>query len=117
MATNEVYQDANVIPLPVVASVVSGEVVVVGGLVGVAQTDRDADGNATVKLNGAHKLPLAATTTVGQAVYGHATGGGAVTARVQLVDVTATTGTLLGYALEAVTVSSGTKPVTVRLVG
>ncbi len=117
MATNEVYKDANNVPLPVASGVVSGEAVVVGGLVGVAQTDRDADGNATVKLNGAHKLPLAASTTVGQAVYGHASGGGAVTARVQLIDTTSTTGTLLGYAIEAVTVSSGTKPVAVRLVG
>lgn len=117
MATNEVYKDANVVPLVVGSSVVSGDLVIVGGLVGVAQANYDAAGTA-VKLNGAHKLPLAATTTVGQAVYAHAVGGGAAAtdgSKVGLLDTTSTTGTLIGHALEAVTVSSGTKPVTVRL--
>jgi len=117
MATNEVYRDADSITLPVASGVVSGEVVVVGDLVGVAQTDRDSDGNATVRLKGAHTLQVSATTTVGKPVYGHASGGGAVSGRVQLIDVTSTTGTLLGYALETVTISSGTKPVIVRLPG
>lgn len=107
MATNEVFRDADHITLPVASGVVSSEPVVVGSLVGVAQTDRDADGTATVWRKGAFKLQAAAATyTAGQPIYGHASGGGAVTGRVQLIDGTSTTGTLLGYSLEAKTLSA-----------
>lgn len=108
MATNEVFRDADHITLPVPSGVISGEPVVVGALVGVAQTDRDPDdGTATVWRKGAFRLQAAAATyAVGDPIYGHATGGGAVTARVGLVDKTNTTGTLLGYSLEAKTLSA-----------
>jgi predicted RecA/RadA family phage recombinase len=108
MATNEVLRDADHITLPVVSGVVSGEVVVVGALVGVAQTTRDATtGTATVWRKGAYRVTAAAATyAVGDAIYGHATGGGAVTARVGLIDKTSTTGTLIGYALEAKTLGA-----------
>lgn len=107
MATNEVFRDADHITLPVVASVVSGEVVKVGSLIGVAQTSRDSDGNATVWRKGAFRVTAAAATyAVGDPIYGHASGGGAVTARVELIDKTSTTGTLIGYSLEAKTLAS-----------
>lgn len=107
MATNEVYRDADHITLPVVASVVSGEVVVVGSLIGVAMTTRDADGNASVTRKGAHTVTAAAATyAVGDPIYGHAADGGAVTARVLLIDKTSTTGTLIGYSLEAKTLAA-----------
>lgn len=107
MATNEVFRDADSITLPVPSGVVSGEVVKVGALVGVALTDRDADGNATVRRKGGWTVTAAAETyAVGDAVYGHASGGGAVTGRVQLIDKTSTTGTLIGYSLEAKTLGS-----------
>jgi len=107
MAKNEVYKDADHLLLPVVSGVVSGEPVVIGSLVGVAETDRDANGNATVALKGAYTLQAAAATyAVGDPIYGHASGGGAVTARVQLVDKTSTTGTLLGKSLEAKTLAA-----------
>jgi predicted RecA/RadA family phage recombinase len=107
MAKNEVFRDADHITLPVVASVVSGEPVKVGSLTGVAETDRDTAGNATVALKGAYTLTAAAATyAVGDPIYGHATGGGAVTARVELVDKTSTTGTLLGHSLEAKTLAA-----------
>ena len=107
MATNEVFRDADHLTLPVPAGVVSGEVVKVGSLIGVAQTTRDADGNATVWLKGAYRVTAAAATyAVGDAIYGHATGGAAISGRVELIDKTSTTGTLLGYALEAKTLAS-----------
>lgn len=107
MATNEVFRDAEHITLPVVASVVSGEVVVVGALIGVAQTDRDTDGNATVWRKGGYTVQAAAATyAVGDTIYGHATGGAAVTARVGLIDKTSTTGTIIGYSLEAKTLAA-----------
>lgn len=102
MATTEVFRNADSVTLPVASGVKSGEVVKVGGLIGVALTDRDADGNATVRLTGAFRVPVAAANyAVGDAIYGHASGGGAISARVELIDKTSTTGTLLGYALEA----------------
>jgi len=107
MATNEVFRDADHITLPVPSGVVSGEAVVVGALVGVAQTDRAADGTATVWRKGAYRLPVAAATyVVGDAIYAHATDGTAVTARVGRIDKTATTGTLIGYAIEAKTLGA-----------
>lgn len=108
MATNEVYRDADKLSLPVAAGVVSGEAVVIGGLVGVAQTDRDANGNATVWRKGGHRVQAAAATyAVGDAIYAHATGGGNVgSGRVGLIDKTSTTGTLLGYSLEAKTLAA-----------
>lgn len=108
MATNEVYRDADNVTLPVPAGVVSGEVVVVGAFVGVAQTSRDAAGNATVRRKGGHRVTAAAATyAVGDTIYGHATGGGAVAGgRVGLIDKTSTTGTVIGYALEAKTLAS-----------
>ncbi len=108
MATNAVFENANTLLLPVVAGVVSGEVVKVGSLIGVALTDRDADGNATVTLEGkAYRVPAAAATyAVGDPIYGHASGGTAITARVELIDKTSTTGTLIGYAIEAKTLAA-----------
>lgn len=108
MATNEVFRDADHITLPVPSGVVSGEVVVVGALIGVAQTTRDTDGNATVWRKGAYKVPAAAAAyAVGDTIYAHAAGGGAVGAgRVGLIDKTATTGTVIGYALEAKTLAA-----------
>lgn len=107
MATNEVFRDADNITLPVVSGVVSGEVVVVGALIGVAMTTRDTDGNASVTRKGAHRVTAAAATyAIGDTIYGHATGGGAVTGRVQLIDKTSTTGTVIGYSLEAKTLAA-----------
>jgi hypothetical protein len=93
--------------LPVVSGVVSDEVVKVGALIGVAVTSRDADGNATVEFGPEVTVTAAAATYgVGDTIYGHASGGGAVTARVQLIDKTSTTGTVLGYAMEGKTLAA-----------
>jgi predicted RecA/RadA family phage recombinase len=105
MARNEVYRDADHLVLPVAAGVESGDPVQVGDLVGVAQTDRDADGNATVWLKGAHRLDVTgAIAAVGTPVYINS--GGTLTA-------TATDNTLFGHALE--TKGSGNAPIVVRV--
>lgn len=102
MASNEVYRDAVHIPLPVPSGTKSGDPVKVGSLIGVAQTDRDADGNATVWRNGAHTFTVdGAVTAVGAPLY--VVGDG--TSRITQLTATATGNTLFGYAL-------ATKPAT-----
>ncbi len=92
MATNEVFRDADHLTLPVLAGVKSGDPVKVGSLVGVAQTDRDTDGTATVWLKGGHRLTVTgAVTNVGDPIYITAAGA---------LNVTPTDNTLFGHALE-----------------
>lgn len=70
MATNEVYDEANDLVLPVIAGVVSGGPVIVGMIPGVATTSRDANGNATVKTRGVHNVSVTgAIASVGLPVY------------------------------------------------
>lgn len=70
MATNEVYDEANDLTLPVIANTVSGSPVIVGMIPGVATTSRDASGNATVKTRGVHNVSVTgAITFIGQPVY------------------------------------------------
>lgn len=70
MAKNMRLPEALHIELPVPAGVKSGEAVAVGAWRGVAQTDRDADGNATVWLNGSATLDVdGAVATQGLPVY------------------------------------------------
>lgn len=107
MATNEVYRDADSVTLPVLAGVEAGEVVKVGAIIGVALTDRAADGTATVRLKGGFRVPVAAASYVaGDGIYGHASDGSAVNGRIQLINKTATTGTLLGVSLETKTLAA-----------
>lgn len=89
MATNEVYRDGDSLVLPVTAATPSGSPVKVGMLVGVALTKADSSNNATVALKGVYDLEVtgevtavgqliyisdeyALTTTVGDAIFGHA---------------------------------------------
>lgn len=107
MAKNIIFENLFTRTLPVSSGVVSGEVAKVGSLVGVALNDRDAAGKATLGFGGVISVTAAAATYAeGDAIYGHATGGGAVTGRVQLIDKTSTTGTLIGYAMEGKTLAS-----------
>lgn len=69
MATNEVFRYANRVTLNVGSGVKSGDPVKVGALAGVAQTDADEDGNASVWLEGAHTFPLASAVSQGDLVY------------------------------------------------
>lgn len=63
MALNEIYKVASELVFPVASTVVSGDLVAVGTLVGVAQQDAitGEDGNtyATLKLDGAFKFDTA----------------------------------------------------------
>lgn len=109
MATTEHLRDARFVSLPVPADTVSGGPVVVGSLIGVALTDRSADGNpdgyATVDTGtrtGSHRLEVTGARTEGQPVY--ITSAGALTA-------TATDNTLFGYALEAKGSGAGVIPI------
>jgi predicted RecA/RadA family phage recombinase len=107
MATNVIFPGVYTRTLPVVASVVSGEVVKVGSLVGLAITTRDSAGNATVEVGPAVTVTAAAAAyTAGDAIYGHKADGSAITGRVELIDKTSTTGTLIGYALETKTLAA-----------
>ena len=89
MATNEVFRDGDFLTLPVTAGTLSGSPVKVGMLVGVALTAADSSNNATVALKGVYMLEVtgevtavgqhvyisdeyALTTTVGDAIFGHA---------------------------------------------
>ena len=107
MATNEVFRDADHISLPVVSGTKSGDPVLVGSLVGVAQTDRDASGEATVWRKGAYNLTVSgAVTAVGAPVY-------IADAGTRQTKVTATAGSdiLFGYALATKAAADGVIPV------
>lgn len=73
MALNEIYKYANELPFEVADTVVSGDLVQVGELVGVAQMDayEAEDGNfyTTLKLDGAFKFETAGTFSVGDPAY------------------------------------------------
>jgi predicted RecA/RadA family phage recombinase len=71
MAKNRVYSGSmKTRTLPVLAGVVSGGPVIVGMMPGVALDDRDANGNATVQLDGAFNLSVTgAIASIGLPVY------------------------------------------------
>lgn len=121
MALNEIFRNASHLGLPVATTVKSGDVVVLGGLIGVAQTDYSArDGEATIWFEGGYELTVAdGTYAVGDAIYAHGDGGVAPTsgATATLLNKTATTGVLLGHAIEAKTTSGGAGTLRVRLAG
>ena len=106
MALNEIYKYANELVFPVHSSVVSGDVVKVGDIVGVAQNDAvtGEDGNtyATLKLDGAIKIAVKSGDTfdVGQKAYGVANGTSGKIAEVQ---ESATSAKLVGHVVKVVT--------------
>lgn len=75
MATNQRYTHFDHISLEVPEGTKSGQAVIVGQIAGVAQTDRGADGRATIWLDGSYLLPVAAAVTEGQALYLDTPGG------------------------------------------
>lgn len=100
MAKNMRLPEALHIELPVPAGVLSGQAVAVGAWRGVAQTDRDADGNATVWLNGSATLDVAgAVATVGLPIY--------LVPADRTLTATATGNTLFGYSLGTKAAATG----------
>lgn len=73
MALNEIYKVASELVFPVANTVKSGDLVVVGRVVGVAQQDAvtGEDGNtyATLKLDGVFKFETEDEFTVGEIAY------------------------------------------------
>lgn len=112
MALNEVYKDGDSLEYPVNAAVESGDFVVLGGLVGVAETVKvGADDNtyATLRHKGVFLGTITGTVSIGDALYlsDAATYGTALTK-------TATGNKLVGYATAA-KASSGAGAVEVRI--
>jgi predicted RecA/RadA family phage recombinase len=103
MATNQVFQEGDALLLPVAVGTLSGAPTVVGQMPCVAQTDRDANGNASVDCDGVYLLSTKGVTNgavnaaiaVGALIYYNA-------AHTPVLDVD-TTGIRFGYALQAVT--------------
>jgi predicted RecA/RadA family phage recombinase len=114
MATNSAFAQADQLSLPVAEGTESGDPVLVGQLVGVALTDRGAEGNAsthaTVKLTGAFRLEVGTTTTraVGDPIY--ITDAGALT------PAAGSTNALFGHALEPKGSTAG-EVIAIRLAG
>lgn len=102
MATNQVYQEGDEIFLAVASGVVSGDPVVIGQIPGVAQTDRDANGKASVDFDGVYSLSVkgpAAAVAVGDILY-YAAGTPLIT--------NTNSGVRFGYALGAVSCGATT---------
>jgi len=110
MATNEVYYPGDTLPLPVPEGTKSGDPVVVGTIAGIAMEDRDAAGNAPVRVKGVFKLSVTghdgsktAAIGVGDKVYYTAPSGGTPA----IIDANASTGAEFGVALGAIAKGSG----------
>jgi predicted RecA/RadA family phage recombinase len=108
VAKNRRFERVDSFTLPVLAGVVSGSPVVVGMLPGVAQTDRDASGNASVRLTGGFDVTVTAagSVAIGAPVY-------ITSATYALTDAAGVGKQLFGHALQAK--SSGASVITVRL--
>jgi len=69
MALNEIYSPGRKFPVAVPAGVVSGDPVVVGSIVGVAQISRTTDGVVTVDTAGVYELTVTGAATLGAPIY------------------------------------------------
>lgn len=107
---NLVYEHGDDLALPVNAGTLSGSPVIVGMLVGIAKTDRQADGNASCKVgDGVASFSVTTTgnVTIGQPIY--------ITASSYALSDAAGTGKeLFGHSLTAST-GTGTKTLNVRI--
>jgi len=83
---NEIYSPGRRLPIAVPVGVVSGDPVVVGSIVGVAQISRTADGVVTIDTAGVYELTVTGAITLGAPVY-------AVVAAGLVTSLTATVGT------------------------
>lgn len=109
MALNEIFVDADSLDYEVPATVESGDLVAVGGIIGVAETDA-AQGDdglfyATLRHKGVFAFDLTGAVTAGQAIYGVTAdlAGGVTT-----VQTSDTDATLVGHAIRAKGTGAGT---------
>lgn len=107
MALNEIYKYANELVFPVASTVLSGDLVAVGTIIGVAQEDavlgEDGDYYSTLKLDGAFKfVTVEDDIAPGANVYVNDTG---------VISTTATDSKFIGHCIK-----SGTNFAVVRLV-
>ena len=116
MAANKHFEMGIQLNLAVASGVLSGDPVVVGNLAGVALTDRDSSGNATVDFSGVYTLSVKGVNdagnvavAVGDAIY-------FVSGDTPKLSKKSGAGILFGYALGAVT-SSSTGSIDVKLAG
>ena len=102
MALNEVYANGESLAYPVNSAVVSGDFVVLGGIVGVAETDAklgdDSSYYATLRHIGVFRGTTSDAVSVGDAIYlaSGATYGTALT-----TDSDTGNNELVGYAIKA----------------
>lgn len=96
MALNEVYSPGRKFPVAVPAGVVSGDPIVVGSIVGVAQINRTSDGVVTVDTAGVYELTVTGAITLGAPVYAVVASG-----LVTSLTATASGNTRFGTALAA----------------
>jgi predicted RecA/RadA family phage recombinase len=107
VAKNKVQEFVNIHNFPVGSGIVSGDPVMVSDLPGVAETTRDSDGNANIKHPGGLVYDLSVKAI-------DASGNSAVAVGDKIYYIAAdtpklskkATGSLYGYALEAVTAGS-----------
>lgn len=105
MAKNKHFENTGTLYLPVLAGTVSGSPVIVGMIPGVAVTDRDTSGNATVDTEGTYDVSVTgAIASVGLPVY--------ITSATGALVVAPGTGIqLFGHALATKGSGAGTIPV------
>lgn len=108
MATTETQVNGDILDLTMTADVTSGDLVVAGKIVGIAQTSALTGESCSVKLTGVHKLPKtsANVVAVGATLYATETSGELTT--------TATDNTKAGYAVVAA--GNGVTDIKIRLV-
>lgn len=113
MAVNEIYRDADSVPYPVAADVVSGDLVVfASGLVGVAETTaKDAEGGgkvATIRTKGIYAFALGTgALAAGVSVYASTTAAAGVGTKGTLT-ATASGNTKVGTVYRGKAAAAGT---------
>lgn len=110
MSKNQKFPRGNKLYLPVIAGTLSGSPVIVGMLVGVAETDRDASGNASCQVGeGVYTLTVTATgnITVGEPIF-------ITSASYALTDAAGVGKQVFGHAVSTST-GAGAKSIDVRV--
>lgn len=116
MATNRVFEHGKLLSVAVASTVESGDIVAVGGMVGVAQTDYDSNtGKATLDFGGVYDLSVKGVNGAGNVAVALGDAIYLVSGDTPVLSKKAS-GVFVGYALEAVD-SGATATIQVRLAG